>query len=281
MLVGCGNPQQPAPPPGNANDTPRFVSLSPSITETIYAIGAGERLVGATDYCNYPEAAKSLPRIGGYFNPNYERIVSLQPDAILLLPEHLNGNTDLDKLDLPLTAIGNQRVADVLAGILKAGEICDREAAAQELRTQLLNRLAQVRERNAGERQPRTLLCIGRGSGRGVISEVYAAGTGSIHDEWLTLAGGSNAVTATDYPMISTEAIVRLNPEIIIELSPKDLSDADKTKRAAEWQTLDKVAAVQSNRIHIVDGDFMMIPGPRFLQAVEALAAAIGEPDSE
>lgn len=274
LLAGCGKPAQPVV----LSRTPeRIISLAPNITETLYALGLGNKIVGATTYCLYPEAARELPKIGGFGQFNYEAIVTLQPDLVILHQEYDTETTRLASLNIPTLETGTYFIADILETIRSIGDACGAEKQANELIAQLKNRIAEIASRTAdgSPAHPRVLLTFGSGD----IETIQAFGPECIHNELLELAGGKNVIEGKlPFATLSREAVLRLNPDIIIELAP-GLGEAAEPSR--HWKKLTTVNAVKNNRIHMLTGDYTCIPGPRFIKTLEDFAEIIGQTRSE
>lgn len=268
LLSGCGRPgEQPAP-----NGVPkRIVSMAPNITETVYALGLGDRLVGATTFCLYPPAAQKTPRIGGYGQFNYEAIVSLSPDLVILHEEYEADKTRLEGLGIPYLETGSYFISDILETIRSIGTACGAEQQAHELIQRLNNRIAGLCHDTAN--QPRVLITFG-GNADSDIGQIHAFGTECIHNELLEIAGGNNVLEGKlPYSILSKEALLRLNPDIIIVLAP-ELETPEK--EVEQWQKLEAIEAVKNNRIHVLTGDYTCIPGPRFIQTLEDFSRIIG-----
>ena len=244
----------------------RIVSLSPAITETLYAIGAEPDLVGVSDYCNYPEAAKKLPRNGSALTPNYEAIVRLS--ATLVLCEEAASTPKRE-----LSALGVTRfvpwltLEDIVAGTRLIGALTDRAEAASALATKLWDGLA-VAENKDG---PRVLVVLGEGTGK--LSEIYYIKRNSIHGAAVRAAGVRNAVAADNVgvPRLSIEELLRLDPEGIIVLiapSPNAPSDAQVLQ---DYQALEPLTARKNNRISVLRSDAAFANGPRILSLAEQL----------
>ena len=268
--------KKPAPPVDTTADSAAFtriVSLAPSTTETLYALGLGDRIVGVTDFCNYPPEARDKTRVGALLRPGYERIIELKPDLVLALPEYVKGKDDLLRLGLNIEMVNNKNVADVLDCISSVGQLCGVAESAKLLRDQTVNRLSTIRQKSAAAgRRPRVLAAIGRTVGQRGLAEVYVCGAGSFHDELIGLAGGANAVELDDYPMLSAEGIMRIDPDVIIDLIPGPGDDAAAETYGADWKALPSLSAVRNDRVYVLGGDHVLIPGPRFVQVVEDLA---------
>jgi iron complex transport system substrate-binding protein len=249
----------------------RIVSMAPNITETIYALGLGDKLVGATTFCTYPDAARKIPRIGGFGQFNFEAIVSLKPDLVVLHHEYAAEQERLNSLGIPYLETGSYFIADIIESIRAIGSACGAEQAAKDLVDQLNTRISNLRENMANP--PAVLITFAGSAGEG-IEQIHAFGTECIHNELLEIAGGKNVVKGTlPYSILSREAVLRLNPDIIIQLDP-----GGKPMEAPShaWKEMATVGAVENNRVYQLTGDYTCIPGPRFIQTLEDFSRIIG-----
>jgi len=256
----------------------RIVSLAPSVTETLFALGLGPRVVGVTDWCTWPPEARDLPKIGGHIDPNFEAVVSLEPDLAVLESVNSAAAERLAALDVPYLQVEHRTLAGILDSLDLIGERCDAADAAAALREGVERRLAAVRARVAGAPRPRALVIVGRSVNDGELTDVYVAGGGTFLGELLDLAGGENAYagSAVRYPTISAEGLMRIDPEAIIELAPEYADDSEgRESLLAAWRGLDGVAAARDDRIEIFCDDWMLMPGPRCVETLERLAAAL------
>lgn len=194
----------------------------------------------------------------------------LNPDLVILHEEYDTDKARLDGLGIPYLETGSYFIADILQTIQDIGSVCGAEQAATNLVHQLKTRINDLSQENADA--PRVLITFG-GSAGNDIEEIYAFGTACIHNELLEIAGGQNIVEGSlPYSVLSREAIIRLNPDVIIELAPDQEAPEDP---AQPWQKLSSVNAVKNNQIHVLTGDYTCIPGPRFIQTLEDFSAII------
>ncbi len=283
LVVLCLASCRPASPP-RARAAPeqaprRIISLSPAITEILFAIGCGGQVVGVTSFCKHPPAAARLPKVGGFYDTNYELVLSLQPDLVLHAIEHEAAAQNLQALGLECRALSLLSLPDIMASIRRAGELCHAAAPAEALADDLQARMDAVRARiPAGAPAPAVLVCIGRNMGTGGLADVYLAGPGTIYGEMLQLLGARNVYQGRlAYAQVGREGILRMNPGVIVDLAPDlDVSNAAARARLlADWNQLTSVDAVRQQRIYVLDGDYVCIPGPRIARTLADLAAAI------
>ena len=276
LLTLCGCTRQ-TEPPALPEHPQRVISLAPSITETIFAIGAQDKLVGNTDWCNHPEAAKNITRIGGYMTLNAEQALAVQPDAVLLLAEHAHLRTKAEELGLPALILNNKTIPDILATITRLGELLERDTEAAALRDRIEKQIASIRSQSRTDKKPRVLITVGRNMGSQGINSVSCVGRPPFHNELIEIAGGQNACQLNQpYPQISAEGLLAMNPDIIIDLLDSHATPADIKNARRDWQ---KTARLTTN-IHIIAGDYTVVPGPRFILLLEQFAKIInGSPE--
>jgi len=263
LAFGCDHPNQQA---GVRTGKQRLVSLSPAITETLFAIGAGPDLVGVSDYCDFPEEAKKLPRTGTALTPGYEAIVRLKPTLILTEGANSAPRRELSALGvtkfLPWLSL-----EDIVASTRLLGALTSHAEPAGELSRKLWDGLAVAEAPNG----PRVLVVLGETSGK--LSELYFIKQNSIHGAVLRAAGARNAV-ATDVagvPRLSIEELLRLDPEAIIVLIAHGANAANGAQVLREYQALQPLSARKNDRISVLKSDAAFSNGPRILELAEAL----------
>jgi iron complex transport system substrate-binding protein len=257
--------------PAAAQDMPRrIVSLAPSVTEVLFAAGAGARVVGVTSYCAFPRAVLGLPRVGGYLTPSYEALVALRPDLVVTLAEHADVEPKIRALGIPILRLDHRSLDGIVRSIEQVGERCGTAAHARQAAGALRLALAGATRSSASAR-PRVLICFGRAED---FRRLTAAAPGTIHDDLITRAGGVNVLAspAIAYPTLSAEGVMRLDPDVIIEFS-SGATDATALRR--QWSRLDAVRAVRNGRVYVFTGEFLSVPGPRFARLTETIARSI------
>lgn len=269
LLAGCGKPDQ----TGLQGTPQRIVSLAPNITETLYALGLGGKLAGATGHCLYPEAARQVPRIGGFGQFNFEAIVSLDPDLVILHREYDAEKARLASLGIPYLETGSYFIADILETIRAIGQRCGAQAEADRLVQSLREQMAT--HTSTAAHRPRVLMVFGGDD----PATLHAFGTECLHHELLEIAGGQNVVPGhLPFATLSREAVLRLDPEIVLVLAP---GAADPAAIAARWEEYGSVAAVKNRRVHVLAGDYTCIPGPRFVQTLQDFSRLIRPSERE
>jgi cobalamin transport system substrate-binding protein len=246
----------------------RIISLAPSVTETIYALGAQDRLVADTDVCNYPPAAQKLPKIGGPFTPNLEVIVSLKPDLVVVAADSGNRKETADALDLlhvPTYATSAKTVDEVLASIVKLGDVLGNGEQGRTLSESLRARLQDLHHRLENVTPTRVLFVVWQEPLMSIGQDTYIA-------DALRHAGAESVVqTKQDWPRVSWEEVVRLQPTYLVFASahPEEITAMMAGMRNLPgWRDL---KAVEENKIVIVS-EAINLPAPRLVDSIEELA---------
>ncbi len=256
----------------------RIVSTAPSITETLYALGLGSRVVGVTRDCIYPPEVAEVKKtgsIGGYYDPNLEAIIALKPDLVIMLEEQARAIPNFDALKLETLVISHQTVDGIIDSFREIGVRCGVGARGRQMALNFRRRVEIIRRRTEGLPRPRVLFVLNRTFGRGQLADLYVAADDDYFDTIINWAGGQNAYKrpGVRYPVVSTEGVMKLNPDVIVDLaSPVALKQYGRNKIIDDWNELQDVAAVKHHRVFIFDQDYAYVPGPRFLRLVEDLA---------
>jgi iron complex transport system substrate-binding protein len=258
----------PAPPQ-------RIISMAPSLTEIVYALDLDAKLVAVTRYCDYPEAALAQPQIGGFLDPNYEAIVALEPDLVLLIQDHAEVKARLESLNLASLQVDHSSIDDILQSIEVIANTCGVPDRGTRLATSLRQRLDRLDQRLAGVKKPRTLLVVDRDIGTGTVSRIWAAGQGSFLSDAMISAGAENALSPSTiaYPEISREGLISIDPDVILDLvTAIERGEVEASVAEADWTDLDELTAVRSGSVYVIPDGLLEIPGPRIIEAVERLA---------
>lgn len=307
MLPGCPRAPAPAPPPDLAPQEPssaevpsdwprtftdargvevtldrparRVVSISPGLTETVFALDAGDRLVGRSDFCYYPPEALDVSSVGGIVNPSIEAIVGLEPDLVLVVR-----GTPLEVIDslraagLAVITHDPVTIEDVIGAVRDVGTYLGLGERADELAEELEQRIQAVKERALTLRDtaPSILFIVG-------IDPVFAAGEGSMVDDLIETAGGVNAAAIAQngrtgpWPELSLEAVVELDPDVILAALEGHTGETNALALLREMGGWRELSAVRGERVIDVDPDPMVRAGPRIIDGLEKMSEIIHE----
>ena len=228
-----------------------IVSFSPAITEMVYLLGLEDHLVGVTTYCVFPEDARSKQKIGGYYDPNLELIVKINPDYALIGTEHESLVTQLNRLDIEPVMIDASTPDAIMDSMRQIGELFDINQKADKIIENLSTRIESIKQAVQGFTRPRVMLVFGEQMGGGSPNTRCVVGDDLFYTPLIELAGGINVVEHSPirYPMLSDEAMLRLNPDIIIELIYNDAPQATSIDQIFDpWQHLSQVNAVKNRK---------------------------------
>jgi len=239
----------------------RAISLAPSLTEMIFAVGAGDTLVGVTSYCNYPEQAKAIEKVGDTMTPNIERIIALKPQIVFVsTASQLEAFTKtLDDQGIAVFVSDGKSLDDVYRSLNQFGDLFGTRKRAANLVSDLTQRADAVRSSVEGKPTPKVFVQISN-------DPLFTIGKDSFLTEVLDHAGGSSATkdVPTAYPKLSKETAMAMGPDVII------LSDSDDNK---EPNVVFKDSrAVKNGRVYRVNADILSRPGPRLVDAIEQIA---------
>jgi iron complex transport system substrate-binding protein len=247
----------------------RIVSMAPNHTEILYALGLGDKVVGVTEYCNYPPDAQEKPKVGGFSNIDLEQVVGLSPDLVLGTSIHAqNVGPALVERGLKVVLINPETVDDVLEKIVLVGRVAGREEAATTLADELRGHIEATMDKaqKAGNK-PRVYWELS--------NDLYTAGPGSFIDDLITRAGGINiaADAQEQWPQLNLEALILADPEVIFLADHPYGETAEGVKARPGWAD---ISAVKNGRIvEVLDDDLVSQPGSRVAEALEFVAKAL------
>src|SRR5258705_711500 len=248
QFTGCNGRH--APQPKVEARPQRIVSLSPSVTEILYGIGAWPQVIAVSQYCTYPEDVENKPRVNGWDKTNLEQVMALRPDFVIgvdaqepFLRDRLGG------LGVQALFLKSQTLADILASIERVGRATGHEREATDLAAKTQGEIDAVRKAVADRPHPRVLCVVDRVPG--TIRDLYTATRGSYLDELIQLAGGESIAPPADqgYGKINKEAVLTLNPEVIIDMVQGSKGNLGEDP-VAVWNELAEVRAVRDKRIY-------------------------------
>jgi iron complex transport system substrate-binding protein len=245
----------------------RVVSLSPSATEIVAALGATAMLVGVDDYSAFPAEVTRLPKVGSFLAPNLEIIVGLKPTLVIVDDVHSQAAGALGDAGIATVPCAIHALPDVKAALLTVGARIGKPAEAARVVEAIDAALDRAAAHRPGKR-PRVLAVIDREPGG--LGNLVTAGPGSWLDELLAVVGGDNVLRGAGvrYPKISAEEVLRAQPDVIL-----DLSYAAR-RSITEWNSLG-VPAVTRRRVRALDHAYLIAPSPRVAEALDALTRAL------
>lgn len=246
----------------------RVVTLAPALTEIVFELGCGGKIVGNTKFCNYPAESEKIVKVGGYLDMNLELLISLEPDIIFHYPEHYK-NLEVLSERIKLIELRHSTVKDLLNSIIIIGKELKVQEKAVVIRKNIKSCLKAVAERSADKKKIKTLIIVGRDPSQ--LRNIIIAGTGDFINEILEISGGINGYNGNiAYPVLSIESFVKIDPEVIIEFSLFDKKSTNE-KALRLWEQYHFINAVKKRKIFQVREDFWMRPGPRIVKIAESL----------
>ena len=249
----------------------RVISIIPSTTEMLFAMGAGDRVIAIGSYDTYPPEAQKLPRVGGLIDPNVEQILQTHPDLVVVYGTQTELKRRLERANIPYYSYVHKGLADITETIRTLGMRVGVDAGANALASRIEQQLADIRRRVASRPRPKTLLVFGHepGSLRNLDA---SGGDGFLHD-MLDVAGGADVLGDIHRQSVqmSTEMVLARAPEVIVEFQ----YSKDANPHMGAWDRLSAVPAVKNHRVILLTGEEFVVPGPRVAQATQRLAAAL------
>lgn len=251
----------------------RIVSLAPSVTETLYALGFGDGVVGVTTWCAWPEDAKEKAKIADYAQINLEALIRVQPDLAVVPADKPHACALLEKLGIPVLTLTTQSLEAYVDAMKALGERMGHQAEAAAIEANFRRELAAAAQRAAGKSRPRVLFSIMHSEeGLGSITEINVVGQDSFYSDLLEAAGGKNVYEgALPFPRLSREAVLFLNPDVIVDIiRPGDNARAVRQ----DWNSMPDVRAIRDGRLVLLAGVEDTVPGPRSALTLARLSKA-------
>lgn len=249
----------------------RIVSLAPSITECLFEIGAGDRIVGVTQFCNYPKQVKDLPKVGTYISPSIEKILALKPDLCIGTKD---GNPKsiifkLKKLGIKVFVVDPRDMESLFSTMIVLGEIVGCEKQAKIVVERLKKEVLLVQKRaSLYINPPRVFFQIG-------VDPMVTVGKNTLIDNLIKIAGGVNIFeNFKGYPRISVEQVMAFNPDIIIITSMVH-SEHNLNNLKKFWEKYKDINAVKYSNVYVVNSDFFNRPSPRAIEGLKLLSIII------
>jgi iron complex transport system substrate-binding protein len=246
--------------------TQRIVSLAPNVTEILFAIGAGESVVGVTRFCNAPDAARDLPKVGGYIDPNLEAILALEPTLVVGVEEAINGGVQarLEELKVPVLVVDTRTMEGLSSAVKLLSKVVSDPEEGRVLNAKIQATFEEVAQRTSSGVRPRVLMVVGH-------QPLVVAGGGVFMDELIHAAGGVNVAGKTDqeYPVWSIEHVIRAAPDVIVLATMGG-------EAPLAWEDFDMIPAVRDGRVkEVPDMEMLLRPGPRIGAGLLWLAGVI------
>ena len=246
----------------------RIVSLAPSLTETVFALGFGDRLVGVTNHCDYPAEAKNLPKVGDFMSPSLEVIAAQRPDLVIGVVGAIDPAKarEMERLGLNVALVSLSTVSEILSSFKRIAALLGDAEAGERLVRKLTLQFDKVTNRVAHTPRRSTLMVVG-------LRPLVAVGGKNFLDELMTLAGGANIARNAPQPWLNLpdEYVVAKAPQIIIEAG----MGSDTAAPARHWSDLKSIPAVKERRVYTYNSDKILRPGPRIGDGLEELARLI------
>jgi len=261
---------------GFAAPPARIISTAPSITEVLYALGLGDRVVGDTTFCRYPPDAQKKPKIGTYLEPNLEAIASLRPDLVIIQNNPVRLAQRLQSLKLRVLEVNYETPAAVYVAIQRIGAAAGVPGRAAKLVATLQQEIETVRTKTKDLPRRRVMFIIGRTPN--TLGGLVAVGSAPYLNELIEAAGGVNVFrdARAAYPNVNLEEVLARNPEVIIDMGDMaaagDATEQHKRAVVALWGRYSTLAAVKEHRVFAVASEVFVVPGPRIGEAARAFA---------
>jgi iron complex transport system substrate-binding protein len=254
----------------------RIVSTAPSITETLFALGVGNKVVGVSQFCNYPPEVQKLPKVGSYIRPDAEAIARLAPDLVVLERNSNELAERLNALHIRFVEVPHSTLEDIFTEIQIIGEATGVPDRAVNLVAQIKDSLNGIRSKAKTLASPRVVVIVDRQ--QGTLNNLIAVGPDNYVDQILEIAGGTNVLAKPglpQYPRISLETVLRENPDVIIDLSGTQETEAarraSREATLALWGQYRDLAAVRNGHVYAGTTDSLVVPGPRTPNATQRL----------
>ena len=246
----------------------RIITLAPALTEIVFALGKGDSIVGNTRFCDFPEKAGTITKVGGFMDLNIEMLINLKPDLIILYPESYE-KVKILKKRIKLLAVKHKTLNHLYETIITISKELKEIKKGELMVSNIKITLENIRKKSQNKKKWKTLLIAGRNPDQ--LSNMYVIGNKDFLNDILEISGGINAYTGNIlYPNISIESVVSMNPDFIIELSAFN-QHIQEEKILKLWEKYKIITAARKNRIIIIKDSFWFRPGPRVVKIAEKL----------
>ncbi|MEN6384839.1 MAG: cobalamin-binding protein [Phycisphaerales bacterium] len=257
----------------------RIVSLAPNITEILFELKLGDKVVGVSEFSNYPPAAKQKPQVGALLNPNFEAIVALKPDLVIMVDEMAEEKARFDSLGFETLIVKHDSLDEILESIKIIGDKCGKAEKAEKIVNNIRNRIQQIQDASMNQNKPRVLISLGHDYSSNPSAKpqnISIAGNDGFYSQLIEYAGGKNVYEGQiPFPVVSWESIIKMNPQIIIDIGPVETKPIDKEIITQQWKNFSQVEASKNDAVYVFTEDYTAIPGPRFILTLEKIARII------
>ncbi len=257
----------------------RIISLAPSTTEILFALGLGDKVIGVSEFCNWPRQAKEIPKVGGLLNPNYEAIVAAKPDLVIVFDDMPGAEEKFAALGIETLMVKHDSLTEILDSIQTIGKHCGKAKEAQLIVDEIWNKIHAIQSQTAGQNKPKVLISLGHDCSQDPTTKpqnIYIAGNDEFYSEMIKFAGGQNAYDGKlPFPTVNAESVIIMNPQIIIDIAPVQTKPTDSKITIKQWKNFDLIDAAKNDRIYVFTEDYTAIPGPRFILTLEKIARII------
>ena len=254
----------------------RIISLTPSVTESLFAIGCADKIVGVTRFCRYPRKATTLPNLGGLINPNFEKLLSLNPDMVIYQGHHTRIIQFCKTQKIKTLRLEFNNIETIISDIRLLGDTLGKQSQSQKVISRINKTIDEITAALSGRRKKRVFFCLSRLSGS--MTNLTTIGPETFISEMVNLAGGENIFSdlPQDYAEINKEALLERQPEIIIEVRPgESLSVKDIESLKKDWSDMTGLSAAREKKVHILTESYLLMPTPRLTLTLDLLARTI------
>jgi iron complex transport system substrate-binding protein len=268
IFASCSGPN---PPKSLADGTPqRIISVVPNVTETLFALGLGDKVIAVGDYDSFPPEVEKKPRIGGLLNPNIEKIIEMHPDLVITYGSQEALRERLQSLGIHLLPFTHGNVEHTLNYMLELGHVVGAEHRAKDIVREIRNTFDEMRGL-APSKRPKILIVHDRGAG--TLGSFYSVGAKAFQHDLIAIAGGQNLFADVDRETIqpTLEEVIARKPDIILETLPPPLTEAEEAQRKKDWETL----GLAKGHIYVVAESYLLVPGPRLALAAKRISEII------
>lgn len=258
----------------------RIVSVVPAVTEILFAIGAGPQVVGASSFARYPSEVNKLPRVGALLDPDVERVLSLEPDLVILYESQTDTMSQISRAGIEVFPYRHGGIQDVVDMLRELGRRTGHLVQGNNVAATIQSTVANIAARLANRKRPRVLLVIGREPD--TIRNIYASGGIGFLNDMIVAAGGQNIFADVPREAVqpTSETILASEPDVIVEIRAEGMFTSDETTYQRDvWQALPAIPAVQKERVYFLNGNELIVPGPRLASGMERLARLL-HPDA-